>query len=183
MAIKTFTTGELLTASDTNTYLANSGLVYITSVAIPASPAISTIPVSNCFSNTYDNYRIILGGISGTVSNAPITMALNSSTGATFLSTSAYMVYGSTGFNGYAPAAATVFRIGWTDTTADINLSMDIISPFLAKPTTFSSQSANLTIAYQSSGRDSASISNTGFTLAGDNFTTGFVTVYGYRKA
>ena len=29
MAIKTFTTGEVLTASDTNTYLANSGLVYV----------------------------------------------------------------------------------------------------------------------------------------------------------
>jgi hypothetical protein len=29
MAIKTFTTGEVLTASDTNTYLANSGLIYV----------------------------------------------------------------------------------------------------------------------------------------------------------
>jgi hypothetical protein len=29
MAIKTFTTGEVLTAADTNTYLANSGLVYV----------------------------------------------------------------------------------------------------------------------------------------------------------
>jgi len=183
MAIKTWTTGEVVTASSANEFLTNSGLVYITSVAIPASPAITTIPVSNCFSTTYDNYRIILGGISGTVSNAPITLALNNSSGTTFKSTSAYMVYGSTGFNGYAPAAATVFRVGWTDTTADINLSMDIISPFLAKPTTFSSQSANLTITYQSSGIDTASISNTGFTLAGDSFTTGFVTVFGYRKA
>ena len=29
MAIKTFTTGEVLTAADTNTYLANSGLEYV----------------------------------------------------------------------------------------------------------------------------------------------------------
>jgi hypothetical protein len=29
MAIKTFTTGEVLTASDTNTYLANAGLVFV----------------------------------------------------------------------------------------------------------------------------------------------------------
>ena len=29
MAIKTFTTGEVLTASDTNTFLANAGLVYV----------------------------------------------------------------------------------------------------------------------------------------------------------
>ena len=31
MAVKTFSTGEVLTASDTNTYLNNGGLVYITS--------------------------------------------------------------------------------------------------------------------------------------------------------
>ena len=29
MAIKTFTSGAVLTAADTNTYLTNSGLVYI----------------------------------------------------------------------------------------------------------------------------------------------------------
>ncbi len=29
MAVKTFTTGEVLTAADTNTYLNNGGLVYI----------------------------------------------------------------------------------------------------------------------------------------------------------
>lgn len=183
MAIKTFTTGEVLTASDTNTYLANSGLVYITSVVIPASPAITTIPISNCFSSTYDNYRVILSAISGTVSNAALTMAMSGSTGNTFKSTSAYMVYGSTAFNGYAPASATVFRVGWTDTTADINLSMDIIAPFLAKPTTFSSQGANITITYSSHGVDTASLSRTGMTLAGDSFTGGTVTVYGYRKA
>jgi len=31
MAIKTFTTGEVLTAADTNTYLTNSGFQYVSS--------------------------------------------------------------------------------------------------------------------------------------------------------
>jgi hypothetical protein len=57
MAVKTFTTGEVLTAADTNTYLANSGLVYITSAAFTAA---SSVSVNNCFTTTYTNYRLIV---------------------------------------------------------------------------------------------------------------------------
>lgn len=57
MAVKTFTTGEVLTASDTNTYLANAGLVYITGGI--ASGA-TTLNVDNCFTTTYDNYRLVI---------------------------------------------------------------------------------------------------------------------------
>jgi hypothetical protein len=57
MAIKTFTTGEVLTASDTNTYLANSGLVFVKSQAITSG---STVVVTDAFSSTYDNYRIVI---------------------------------------------------------------------------------------------------------------------------
>jgi len=55
MAIKTFTTGEVLTASDTNTYLANSGLVYVASTTFSGSTGVE---MSNCFSSTYDNYEV-----------------------------------------------------------------------------------------------------------------------------
>jgi hypothetical protein len=56
MAIKTFTTGELLTASDTNTYLANSGLVYVASATFAST---NDLIISNCFSSDYTNYKII----------------------------------------------------------------------------------------------------------------------------
>jgi hypothetical protein len=55
MAIKTFTTGEVLTASDTNTYLANSGLVYITEGTATSG---STFSVNNCFTSTYASYLV-----------------------------------------------------------------------------------------------------------------------------
>jgi hypothetical protein len=57
MAIKTFTTGEVLTASDTNTYLANSGLVYITSATLSATA------LDGIFTSDYDNYRIVISNI------------------------------------------------------------------------------------------------------------------------
>jgi hypothetical protein len=56
MAIKTFTAGEVLTASDTNTYLNNGGLVYITQATISTG----TTSINNCFSSTYRNYRIVM---------------------------------------------------------------------------------------------------------------------------
>ena len=65
MAVKTFTSSTL-TASDTNTYLANAGLVYVTSVT--GGTGVTTITVSNCFSSTYDAYRIVLTG--GTASSS-----------------------------------------------------------------------------------------------------------------
>jgi hypothetical protein len=66
MAIKTFTAGSVLTASDTNTYLANSGLVYITTLS-PSTG--STIQFTNAFSSTYKNYRVIVSGTSNSGTN------------------------------------------------------------------------------------------------------------------
>ena len=58
MAIKTFTSGSVLTASDTNTYLNNGGLVYITQGELTSSTAALTF--NDVFSSTYDNYRIVV---------------------------------------------------------------------------------------------------------------------------
>lgn len=55
MATKTFTTGEVLTASDTNTFLANSGLVYIAGGTYSGATSYS---FNSCFTNTYTSYRI-----------------------------------------------------------------------------------------------------------------------------
>jgi hypothetical protein len=52
MAIKTFTTGEVLTAADTNTYLANSGLVYVSAITTTAA----TVFLDGVFTSTYENY-------------------------------------------------------------------------------------------------------------------------------
>jgi len=58
MAIKTFTTGEVLTAADTNTYLANSGLVYVSTTTFTATSTRVALPL-NTFTTTFDSYRIL----------------------------------------------------------------------------------------------------------------------------
>jgi hypothetical protein len=55
MAVKTFTTGEVLTAADTNTYLANGGLITIAGGNFSGA---STIDITG-FSTTYALYRLI----------------------------------------------------------------------------------------------------------------------------
>ena len=55
MAIKTFTSGEVLTASDTNTFLANSGLVYVAGGTFAAA----TIVDVTGFSSAYKTYRLV----------------------------------------------------------------------------------------------------------------------------
>ena len=71
MAIKTFTTGEVLTAADTNTYLANSGLVAIAPTSVAGSGVTvsnatvtfsgsSAVNVNGVFTSTYKNYKVII---------------------------------------------------------------------------------------------------------------------------
>lgn len=62
MAVKSnFASGDVLTASDVNTYLTNGGLVYITQTLVSSGTATS-VSFNNCFSSTYDNYRILIDG-------------------------------------------------------------------------------------------------------------------------
>jgi len=56
MAVKTFTTGEVLTAADTNTYLANSGLVYVSGASFTNATSVDITG----FSTTYAMYRVML---------------------------------------------------------------------------------------------------------------------------
>jgi hypothetical protein len=190
MAIKTFTTGEVLTASDTNTYLANSGLVYITSAALTGP----TNSFSNVFSSTYDAYRVVITNLNNSTGTTRV-MGLRFRT--TSDDSSANYFYGLYGFY-----AATPFNTGSSGSvSADIgslssggnnggSITLDICNPNLAFTTTYSGfqsayQSNILAIAMRSLfGGMNTTTQYTGFTVfvSTDNLS-GNVTVYGYRKA
>ena len=76
MAIKTFTTGEVLTASDTNTYLANSGWVFVNSAAFSAS---SALQVNSVFTSTYTNYKLVLEDLRLTAGTNSVSFQLSAS--------------------------------------------------------------------------------------------------------
>ena len=186
MAIKTFTTGEVLTAADTNTYLANSGLVYISSTTIGS--AVATVTVTNAFSATYDAYRIIVN----TTGSANAALYATLGNGGTFSATGynsalIYVVCGVGGVNEATTLNGAQFTWvgGGTASQAQIG-QFDIYNPFLAKYTkvnvgTYADNNAYGTMNGEhkvaTSYADIKLFNGTG-TLTG-----GTVTVYGYRKA
>jgi hypothetical protein len=179
MAVKTFTAGSVLTADDTNTYLANSGLVYVTSATI--GTGVGSVVVSNAFSSTYDNYKIIVNGGIGSSSQA-IQLKLGSSTASYYQ----YLAYWS--YVGGVPSAAGVNNQSQWDyvgeSSANSNVvNIDVINPNLAKFSYFGGAYTG-TVAGTVGGYHGVATAYTSFTLStGGTMTGGTITVYGYRKA
>lgn len=182
MAIKTFTTGELLTAADTNTYLANSGLVYIKQVALS-----STTSVTSAFSSEYRNYRIFVA-TSTRSGSADIQMRLN--VGASPDATALYAYAGQrSGYNTTAPTSIgastqTNWIIGRVDSGSELGMIvLDICNPQTSVRTTFTSQSVDFQFLQNMGGNAGMTTQFDGFTLYGPATWTGTVYVYGYRQS
>ena len=182
MATKTFTSGEVLTAADTNTYLANAGMVFVKQQAITSG---STVVVTDAFSSTYDNYRIVISNGVAT-GNAAISLQLGPSSVSGY-NTSYYSVTIYSAYSGGAVLNANVNNgsqwtySGYARTGDGIAFMVDVCGPNLAKYASISNGYAGAD-GGSSSGYHGSTGQFTGFTLAGATFTSGTVTVYGYRK-
>jgi hypothetical protein len=181
MAIKTFTTGEVLTASDTNTYLANSGLVFVKSQAVGGTNVASVV-VTDAFSSTYDNYKIIWSG--GTQST---TTAMTLQLGSTTTDYYGLLIYGSsttTTVTGANDDNTAVFTYAGGGDSARSYVECELLTPFA----TFSTQIKSY-VRYGNTygnyvGLQNTNASHTSFTLIPyvGTMKDGTVTVYGYRK-
>ena len=180
MAIKTFTTGEVLTAADTNTYLANSGLVYIKQQTIGSG--VASVTVTNAFSTTYDNYRIIITGMaaSGTVATR---FQLSNSTGSTYATSGWIFQYGGT-FTAETATAQTGALIGHCVSTGITTAVIEVQSPFLSTTSSFTGLSISNAYGDDRRSFDSSTNSSTGFVFSplSGTITGGTITVFGYRK-
>jgi hypothetical protein len=187
MAIKTFTTGEVLTASDTNTYLANSGLVYVTSVTVPTSPASNTVSVSGCFTSTYDNYKIIwTGGVSVGAEALSLNLLPTSVTGwnTSYSQIVTYVTYAGAASTLNTNAGTKWGFAGEITTVNKTNVNFELLAPNLAQYTGLTNFYNGGGGAGAGAGIHAIASAFTGFTISGaSNFTGGTITVYGYRKA
>lgn len=181
MAIKTFNSGEVLTASDTNTYLNNGGLVYITSTTIGS--AVSSVTVSNVFSSTYNNYLITIdGGVSSV--NSTLGLRLGAKT------TNYYyqFMYASWGNTPLAAGSVTADRFEFVGSAGTNGLAMHcvVLGPNLAKTTRVIADSSLIgNYSGNMTGYDALTTAYTDFTIliGAGTLTGGTLTVYGYRKA
>jgi hypothetical protein len=184
MAIKTFTTGEVLTASDTNTYLANSGLVYITATSYSAATSVN---INNCFSSTYDNYRILIASTNGSV-DGQILLRMRvggtDASGATDYDYSASQYNYGTMLNLGSSSGGSSAVIGYKVATYPSSMSLDFYNPFIAANTLFSGVGQYTGLILGSGGQHKQAVSYDGFSLiSGAGNMTGKVTIMGYRKA
>jgi hypothetical protein len=198
MAIKTFTTGEVLTASDTNTYLANSGLVAVAPTSVSGAnvtlsnatvtmAAASTASIIGCFTSVHTNYVVVYNF---TATSSYLRMKLRTasadvSTG--YGTTNAFINDNSTTVGFLNSGAAT-----WNDTRWLISQNvqsygtMTIFNPQLAVSTFMQNDntaiSSTNSLRLFGSGRNTGTDVCTGLTIFPDSGTfTGTVTVYGYR--
>jgi len=183
MAIKTFTTGEVLTAADTNTYLANSGLVYITQATVGAG--VLFVTVSNCFSATFDNYKVIFQPKVGTVAQEQMSLELNGLTTGYYGSALIHSYTGSADVYLNANAQAK-WPVGYTSTTSEAVYDVDIFAPFdSTKLSAFTGNFFAFGFTGFNGGQTVATTSCSGFKFsnATNSMTGGTVYVYGYRKS
>jgi hypothetical protein len=138
--------------------------------------------VTNCFSATYDAYKIIYVNGTGTTGTANQFNLIGATSG----------WYGNLI---YGPATGGVSGAGvnngaymnWAGGCASgtYNVSIEVLSPFLAQRTFASAPFSDASNFGTSTHYLNNTTSYTGFTLTpgAGTFTGGTITVYGYRKA
>lgn len=182
MAVKTFTTGEVLTAADTNTYLNNGGLVYITQTTLSGA----NVNIDNCFSSTYAAYRIVINGAS-CATGARFILFTFRPTSVSGYNTSYYFTQMENA-TASTTTNTTTFTTGLVvDAGAHSGGVIEVYNPQTAVTATFTASGTDprTTGAYfrNAAGWHNQTGQYTGFTLTcqADSFDAGTATVYGYR--
>jgi hypothetical protein len=196
MALTTYTIGEVLTAASLNDNLAYAvtvpaavpgGLTLISATAVSAA---SSVSVNNCFTSTYDNYRLLFSP-SACTSECAMTFRLRVS------STDSSTGYLSQRVIGYGTTVSTLVNVAGTDemifgnvnanNPTKTSVSVDIFSPAQARATVATSLATavdtdNFIVIFGNS--HSTATAYDGFTMLGQggNFT-GTIYLYGYAKA
>ena len=189
MAVKTFTQGEKLTTADTNTYLNNGGLVYITGATATSG---TTLGINSCFNSTYDNYKIIVSGFAGASTAIGLQIKLRasgtpSSTG--YYYTGFFTQYGVSTTQYETAANNSIYQIGCV---GDVNLyggaEITLYGPNFARNTGIASQGIDPRTAGGGcriySGYHSVATAYDGFELIASNTLSALTArVYGIRQA
>lgn len=179
-AIQTVATGIDTTLGTALNNKLHAGLVLVKTQTIGS--AVSSVTVSNAFSATYDNYKIIISG--GT---ANTTEDLNFKLGAStsdYYSSLLYVNYGSTTPAGSSTNPGNIFSWAGSATPNGIYLHNDVFTPFATKYTRWSNpMGVGNTWGGIVSGMHKSATSYTDFTITTPaSLTGGTIYVYGYAK-
>lgn len=184
MALSTPTTvGQILTSAYVNNNI-NSGTVLLSSTTIGST--VSSVAIAECFSSTYDNYRILIsGGIASTTADFQLILG---STVTGYAYASIYNTFTTGTPSGLQATNDAAWRYLGGGTANTLQMEAELQSPNLAKYTTITTRMVS-TVATGLSMSTNGYLANTtqytGFTVSptAGTWTGGTISVYGYRKA
>jgi hypothetical protein len=159
-------------------YLLNGGqgLTLVKKQAIGSG--VTSVTVTNAFSATYENYKIMISGGVGNPNDSQITLQLGSAATGYYWN----LIYASyAGVINVVPGnnTASFGYMGSADTTS-LNMNVELNSPFLTEKTLVQGSFYDLTNTGRSTGFLNNTTSFTDFTIAATTFTGGTIYVYGY---
>lgn len=182
MAVKTdWSAGDVLTASQVKTYLANSGLVYVTSVDIPGGTTYVSVP--DAFSADYDDYIVKVSGLN-IATSGDVDFQFETS-GGTAVTTNYSLTggYHNWGSSSYVGVTGTAWGLP-TVASYDNSFHLEIQDPFKTEYSWLQTHLCNNSRAYWLNGRHASATSYTRFRLTASYTLSGsdaHIDVYGYR--
>lgn len=193
---KTLAEGQLCYLSSTNVVQYYDGAAWATVGPTTATAlvlvksqtigtAVSSVAVTNAFSTTYDNYKIVVAGGVGST-NQDLQLKLGSTTTG-YYNAANYTIY-STGATMPTGQANIAYFYGGTYNTNTLGSSIELIAPFLSSPTIMNQFIVDPTTTGRAgfaAGYLANNTSYTDFTLTcgSGTITGGTIYVYGYAKA
>jgi hypothetical protein len=143
--------------------------------------AVSTVTVTGAFSATYDNYKILISGGTGSTGQTDLMLTLGSTTTG-YYSARPYVVWGGTTTNITDNNAARWGAVGYSDTSGT-QANFELCNPFITTKTVMSAD-----VLYRAGGSAWCGgyldnlLSYTAFTIApaAGTLTGGTIYVYGY---
>jgi hypothetical protein len=176
---------EAATASEVSAYsFTEPALVLISRTTI--GTAVSSVTVSNCFSSTYDNYKVIVA-IDSTTNNSQCVGQLGAGS-VTTTNYNSYLYTEQNAWGTFSPGSVSSTSgliLGYCDTVLVSHNSNDIISPYRATRTSsfgFYVQDDNggFQISRQT---DATQFTDITVGPAAGTMTGGYIDVYGYVKS
>jgi hypothetical protein len=152
--------------------------------------AVSSVTISSVFSATYEAYKVIITGGTGSANTSLRTQLRDGST----TETGSFYKFASTGSNYADGVYAKDWSAGFTtnftytgyvnNTDAYLTYNVDLINPFLTVPTLISGQYAHLLSNRQMAGYLDTTTSYDSLVISPETgtLTGGSIRVYGYAK-
>ena len=159
---------------------ANQGLTLVRSVTPDTN--VSSVTVSNVFSNDFRNYKILyFGGYGSTIS--ALNLTLGSSSTAYYWAYS-YISYSGSTVTNSGNNVSNFTNVGEISATNGNMMDCDIYGPNIAKPTAITWHMSGQSVNLWGAGRHGPSSQYTSFTLTPSSGTlsAGLLQVYGYNN-